>query len=49
MGDRLSVSILDQGTGFDHKSMLEAVKAKNAAQAARERYQPAASAAWASS
>jgi anti-sigma regulatory factor (Ser/Thr protein kinase) len=39
MGDRLSVSILDQGPGFDHKSMLEAVKAKNAAQAARERYQ----------
>jgi anti-sigma regulatory factor (Ser/Thr protein kinase) len=39
LGDRLSVSIADQGTGFDHKSMLEAVKAKNAAQAARERYQ----------
>jgi serine/threonine-protein kinase RsbW len=39
LGDRLSVSITDQGTGFDHKSMLAAVKAKNAAQAARERYQ----------
>lgn len=39
LGDRLSVSITDQGTGFDHKSMLDAVKAKNAAQAARERYQ----------
>ena len=39
LGDRLSISITDQGTGFDHKSMLAAVKAKNAAQAARERYQ----------
>lgn len=39
LGDRLSISIADQGPGFDHKSMLEAVKAKNAAQAARERYQ----------
>ncbi len=39
LGDRLSVTITDQGTGFDHKAMLEAVKAKNAAQAARERYQ----------
>lgn len=39
LGDRLSVTITDQGPGFDHKSMLEAVKAKNAAQAARERYQ----------
>jgi len=39
LGDRLSVSITDQGPGFDHKAMLEAVKAKNAAQAARERYQ----------
>lgn len=39
LGDRLSVSITDQGTGFDHKAMLDAVKAKNAAQAARERYQ----------
>ncbi len=39
LGDRLSVSIADQGTGFDHKSMLAAVNAKNAAQAARERYQ----------
>jgi serine/threonine-protein kinase RsbW len=39
MGDRLSVSITDQGTGFDHQAMLAAVKAKNAAQAARERYQ----------
>jgi anti-sigma regulatory factor (Ser/Thr protein kinase) len=39
LGDRLSLSITDQGTGFDHRAMLEAVKAKNAAQAARERYQ----------
>ncbi|HEX3135639.1 MAG TPA: ATP-binding protein [Planctomycetota bacterium] len=39
LGDRLSVSITDQGTGFDHQAMLAAVKAKNAAQAARERYQ----------
>ena len=39
LGDRLSVSITDQGKGFDHQSMLAAVKAKNAAQAARERYQ----------
>ena len=38
-GDRVVVSISDEGTGFDHKSMLEAVNAKNAAQAARERYQ----------
>jgi serine/threonine-protein kinase RsbW len=39
LGDRLSVSITDQGPGFDHQAMLDAVKAKNAAQAARERYQ----------
>ncbi len=39
LGDQLSVSITDQGPGFDHQAMMEAVKAKNAAQAARERYQ----------
>jgi anti-sigma regulatory factor (Ser/Thr protein kinase) len=39
LGDRLSMSILDQGPGFDHKAMLEGVKSKNATQAARERYQ----------
>jgi serine/threonine-protein kinase RsbW len=39
LGDRLTTSITDQGTGFDHQALLESVKAKNAAQAARERYQ----------
>jgi anti-sigma regulatory factor (Ser/Thr protein kinase) len=38
-GDRVTLIILDQGPGFDHKSVIEALKAKNAAQAARERYQ----------
>jgi anti-sigma regulatory factor (Ser/Thr protein kinase) len=37
-GDRVQLSIADQGPGFDHKKMLAAVQAKNAAQAARERY-----------
>lgn len=39
LGDRLTVSITDQGDGFDHKGLLDGVKNKNAAQAARERYQ----------
>jgi serine/threonine-protein kinase RsbW len=39
LGDRLSMSITDQGPGFDHQAMMTAVQAKNAAQAARERYQ----------
>ncbi len=39
LGQKLQLSIEDQGTGFDHASMLAAVKQKNAAQAARERYQ----------
>lgn len=38
-GDRVSLSIADQGNGFDHRALLAAVQAKNAAQAARERYQ----------
>jgi serine/threonine-protein kinase RsbW len=39
LGDRLSVSITDQGPGFDHKALIDGVKNKDAAQAARERYQ----------
>lgn len=38
-GDRISVTITDEGTGFDHKSLLGHVDEKNAADAARERYQ----------
>ncbi len=38
LGTRLALTIDDQGQGFDHKAMLEAVRTKNAAQAARERY-----------
>lgn len=39
LGDRISMGILDEGPGFDHKTMLDGVKSKNATQAARERYQ----------
>jgi len=38
-GDRIQVSIEDQGPGFDHKALLNSVRAKDAATAARERYQ----------
>jgi anti-sigma regulatory factor (Ser/Thr protein kinase) len=31
--------VVDDGTGFDHKSVIEAMQRKDAAQAARERYQ----------
>ncbi len=39
LGDRVSLRILDQGTGFDHQGIIDATKNKDAAQAARERYQ----------
>jgi len=39
LGDSLQVVISDQGTGFDHRTVLEGIRAKDAAQAARERYQ----------
>ncbi len=38
-GDRLALSIEDEGTGFDHRAIIGAIKSKDAAQAARERYQ----------
>ncbi|MHC5067998.1 MAG: ATP-binding protein [Planctomycetota bacterium] len=38
LGDALSLSIEDQGTGFDHQTAVEAVAGKDAAAAARERY-----------
>ena len=38
-GDRLSLSIQDEGPGFDHHAILDGIKNKDAAQAARERYQ----------
>jgi anti-sigma regulatory factor (Ser/Thr protein kinase) len=37
--DRLMLTITDQGNGFDHRSILAALKNKDAAQAVRERYQ----------
>lgn len=37
-GDRIQISIRDQGPGFDHKALLAGVQAKDAATAARERY-----------
>ncbi|MBA2482728.1 MAG: ATP-binding protein [Planctomycetes bacterium] len=39
LGDKLSLSIEDQGAGFDHGAVIDAMKKKDAAQAARERYQ----------
>lgn len=39
VGSRISLSIEDEGAGFDHKAVLAAVKNKDAAKAARERYQ----------
>lgn len=38
-GDRVQISITDQGTGFDHQGLLGSVAGKDAATAARERYQ----------
>jgi anti-sigma regulatory factor (Ser/Thr protein kinase) len=38
-GDRVSLSIEDEGEGFDHRSIINGIKNKDAAQAARERYQ----------
>lgn len=38
-GDRISLQIQDEGPGFDHRSIIDAIKNKDAAQAARERYQ----------
>lgn len=39
LGDRVTLTITDQGTGFDHRALLASVSDKNATQAARERYQ----------
>ncbi len=39
LGDRIALVVLDEGTGFDHKAVIDAMQAKDAAQAARERYQ----------
>jgi anti-sigma regulatory factor (Ser/Thr protein kinase) len=38
-GDRVALTIEDQGTGFDHSAIVKAIKSKDAAEAARERYQ----------
>lgn len=38
-GDRIELTIEDQGPGFDHKSMLDKVRNLSAADAARARYQ----------
>jgi anti-sigma regulatory factor (Ser/Thr protein kinase) len=38
-GERVKLTITDQGRGFDHRSLLASVRNKDAAQAARERYQ----------
>jgi serine/threonine-protein kinase RsbW len=38
-GDKLSLTIEDQGTGFPHQKVLDDLKTKDTAQAARERYQ----------
>lgn len=38
LGDRLSLSVEDQGDGFDHRAVLASVRDKDAATAARERY-----------
>jgi anti-sigma regulatory factor (Ser/Thr protein kinase) len=39
LGDRISLVVIDEGTGFDHKAVIDAMQRKDAAQAARERYQ----------
>jgi anti-sigma regulatory factor (Ser/Thr protein kinase) len=38
-GDRVALAIEDEGAGFDHRAIIDAIKNKDAAQAARERYQ----------
>ncbi len=38
-GAKVTLSIIDQGAGFDHQTAINAIKDKDAAQAARERYQ----------
>lgn len=38
-GDSLKLSIEDEGTGFDHATMLDKVRSLSAADAARQRYQ----------
>lgn len=38
-GTALSLSIEDDGVGFDHRALLASIKAKDAATSARERYQ----------
>lgn len=38
-GPKVQLTIEDQGTGFDHGAVLESMRAKDAATAARERYQ----------
>jgi len=38
-GPKVQLTIEDQGPGFDHASVLDAIRAKDAATAARERYQ----------
>lgn len=38
-GDKLVLTVEDQGAGFDHRKVLDAVRSKDAATAARERYQ----------
>jgi anti-sigma regulatory factor (Ser/Thr protein kinase) len=39
LGQRVALTIEDEGGGFDHQAVLAAVKTKDAARAARERYQ----------
>ncbi len=38
-GKNLSLTVEDEGLGFDHRTVLAAVNSRDAAQAARERYQ----------
>ncbi len=38
LGDKIQLTIEDQGTGFDHRTVLGGVNEKDAASAARERY-----------
>ena len=38
LGDKVQLHIADQGKGFDHKRVVEAANAQDAATAARERY-----------
>ena len=39
LGDALQLSIEDEGKGFDHKTLIDGITNKDAAAAARERYQ----------